>query len=113
MLSHLQSEVHLDFEFKEVMEVNKAYSNKELGIQTFIIGLLFVIRVLTFLISNGNILNATKKVYYLKKILAIVWLRYLMIIIDQQQHIEYDIELESFWDKFYPTQDFTWYILIG
>ena len=91
----------------------EAYNPKEFAIQAFVLGLIFFVRLATLMISNGPIFNATKKVSYLKKVIAIAWIRYMILMSDQQQEIEYEVLPTSWWSKFYPTQNLTWYILIG
>ncbi|CAI2371062.1 unnamed protein product [Moneuplotes crassus] len=121
IVSHLKGSFEISY--TEVPSFERNYYNrgkmdsveglsKEFGIQAFVLGLTFVVRLFTLLLSNGYQFNTTKKVGYIKKVLALAWLRYLMIIIDQQKEVEYEIDPDSYFGRFYPTQDLTWYILL-
>jgi hypothetical protein len=88
-------------------------TQKDLFIHLCGLSLIFIFRVLTLFIKNGIRFNATRKVYYLKRAIAVLWIRFLTLQNDQtsQSSIEWYIlmgcgifEVMSLFDIFQNTE---------
>jgi hypothetical protein len=65
-------------------------------VHTAVLAILLFVRIATLFVKNGVRFNATKKVYYIKKVLAIAWMRYLKLLLDYQTE-----------------NDIVWYVLMA
>ena len=75
---------------------DQVISSHDLLTHAGVLMILLVVRLTTIMIDNGIRFNATKKVYYIKRALAIAWIRYLKLVSDQE--------------NLHPIE---WYILMG
>lgn len=82
------------FDFKASSQ--KTISQRDLTVHTAVLAILLFVRIATLFVKNGVRFNATKKVYYIKKVLAIAWMRYLKLLLDYQTE-----------------NDIVWYVLMA